>query len=296
MCKSICYTYYCEELFVVKHKSHHSCASAIFYDLGPEEVVHKCQFDYIYNTTMPPTVLDGGWSLLLANFHGPHSLKCNSKNRGLPKPASEHVYAVVDRSFLCDCQLDQEHHATILWQLSACTDNRTAHFQVEFVVNLGFYQLLRNRCPNLRENICPNAKGQTQIFDVHLAPAHQTPLGKPTNLKDALEHIGQHGHLRPIVDDPLTHLPPVLARHTSHVLSIIATVLSVGLFILVRLFLLCHFKLWTLVTGLTLTSAPKVVDACQQHAMTVVCSNPYLTILATMVTIIATGMWICTHC
>ena len=48
MCKSIRHTYYCEELFVVKHKSHHSCASAIFYDLGPEEVVLKCQFDYIY--------------------------------------------------------------------------------------------------------------------------------------------------------------------------------------------------------------------------------------------------------
>ena len=60
MCMSIRYTYYCEELFVVKHKSCHSCASAIFYELGPEEVVHKCHFDYIYNTTMPPTVLDGG--------------------------------------------------------------------------------------------------------------------------------------------------------------------------------------------------------------------------------------------
>ena len=60
MCKSIRYTYYCEKLFVVKHKSHHSCASAIFYELGPEEVVHKCHFDYIYNTTMPLTVLDGG--------------------------------------------------------------------------------------------------------------------------------------------------------------------------------------------------------------------------------------------
>ena len=92
-------------------------------------------------------------------FMDPRSLKCNSKNGGLPKPAPEHVYAVVDRSFLCDCQLDLEHHATILRQLSACTDNRTTHFQVEFVVNLGFYQLLRNRCPNLVENIRPNAKG-----------------------------------------------------------------------------------------------------------------------------------------
>ena len=146
------------------------------------------------------------------------------------------------------------------------------------------------------ENIRPNAKGRTQIFDVHLAPASKTPLGEPTDLKEALECIGQHGHLRPIVADPLTRLPPVLARTTGHVLSIIATVLSVGLSILVGLFLLRHFKLWTLVAGLTLASAPKVVDARQQPAMTVACSNPYLTILATMVTIIATGMWICTHC
>ena len=296
MCKSIRHTYYCEELFVVKHKSCHSCASAIFYDLGPEEVVQKCQFDYTYNTSMPPTVLDGGRSLLLANFHGPRSLKCNSKNGGLPKPAPEHVYAVVDRSFLCDCQLDLEHHATILRQLSSCTDNHIAHFQVEFVVNLGFYQLLQNRHPNLVENIRPNAKGRTQVFNVRLAPVDQTPLGEPTDLKNALKRIGQHGRLRPASTNPHARPPPVLTRHTGHVLSIVATVLSVGLFVLMGLFLLRHFKLWTLVAGLTLASAPKVVDARQQPTMTVVCSNPYLTILATIVTIITTGMWICTHC
>ena len=61
-------------------------------------------------------------------FMAPDLLKCNSKNGGLPKPAPKHVYAVVDRSFLCDCQLDLEHHATILRQLSSCTDNCTAHF------------------------------------------------------------------------------------------------------------------------------------------------------------------------
>ena len=107
------------------------------------------------------------------------------------------MYAVVDRSFLCDCQLDLEHHATILRQLSSCTDNRTAHFRVEFVVNLGFYQLLQNRRPNLVENIRPNAKGRTQVFNVRLAPVDQTPLGEPTDLKNALKRIGQHGRLRP---------------------------------------------------------------------------------------------------
>ena len=60
MCKSIGYIYYCEELFVVKHKSKHSCASAIFYELGPSQVIRNCKFDSMYNETVPPVILDGG--------------------------------------------------------------------------------------------------------------------------------------------------------------------------------------------------------------------------------------------
>ena len=136
-------------------------------------------------------------------------------------------------------------------------------------------------------------KGRAQTFEVCLAPAEMMPLGELTDLKDALDRVGHNGHLHLIVATPIDCLPPVLAHH---VLSIIATVLSISLFILVGLFLLRHFKLWTLVAGLILATAPKVTEAHQQPTMTVVCSNPYLTILATMVTIIATGMWICTHC
>ena len=67
MCKSIGYIYYCEELFVVKHKSKHKCASAIFYELGPSQVIRNCKFDYMYNETVPPVILDGGKDILLAS-------------------------------------------------------------------------------------------------------------------------------------------------------------------------------------------------------------------------------------
>ena len=60
MCKSIRQIYYCEELFVIKHKSRHSCVSAIFYNLGPATVTKNCKFDYYYNTAVPPVILDGG--------------------------------------------------------------------------------------------------------------------------------------------------------------------------------------------------------------------------------------------
>ena len=52
MCKQIRHTYYCEELFLIKHKSKHSCESAIFYNLTADVVYLACQFNYFYNTTV----------------------------------------------------------------------------------------------------------------------------------------------------------------------------------------------------------------------------------------------------
>ena len=125
MCKSIRHIYYCEELFVIKHKSRHSCVSAIFHNLGPATITKICRFDYYYNTTVPPVILDGGRDVLLANFHGPRSLKCSSVNGGLAKLAPEHTYAVFHREFLCDCQLDLEH-ASVVRQINSCSKSSSS--------------------------------------------------------------------------------------------------------------------------------------------------------------------------
>ena len=37
-CKKIGYEFYCEELFVVRHKTQHSCESAIYFDLGTDVI------------------------------------------------------------------------------------------------------------------------------------------------------------------------------------------------------------------------------------------------------------------
>ena len=153
MCKSIGYIYYCEELFIVKHKSKHSCASAFFYELGPQQVIKNCRFDYMYNATVPPVILDGGRDVL-ANFHGPRSLKCTSRNGGLAKPAPEHTYAVVNREFLCDCQLDLEH-VSVLRQLTSCNKDRSSKLIMQFHINIAFWKLLRKRSPQIAELVQP---------------------------------------------------------------------------------------------------------------------------------------------
>ena len=50
-CKKIGNKFYCEELFVVKHKSSYSCESAIYFNLTTDIIRNNCKFDFHYNKT-----------------------------------------------------------------------------------------------------------------------------------------------------------------------------------------------------------------------------------------------------
>ena len=68
-CKKIGNEFYCEELFVVKHKSSYSCESAIYFNLTMDIIRNNCNFDFHFNNTeITPTVLDGGDEIILANW------------------------------------------------------------------------------------------------------------------------------------------------------------------------------------------------------------------------------------
>ena len=49
MCKNIGFEFYCEEFFVVKHKSRYSCESAICFNLDSEIIKGNCNFAYYFN-------------------------------------------------------------------------------------------------------------------------------------------------------------------------------------------------------------------------------------------------------
>ena len=69
ICKRIGYEFYCEELFVVKHKTSYSCESAIYFNLDTNIIKENCNFRFYYNKTdIIPTVLDGGNKIILANW------------------------------------------------------------------------------------------------------------------------------------------------------------------------------------------------------------------------------------
>ena len=135
--------------------------------MGPKKITEYCEFKYMYDAKVAPTILDGRKELLLANFHVPRSLKCDSEDCGLAKPAPEHTYAVVNREFLCDCQLDLEY-ASILKQISVCGEKRQYDMTLKFTVNLAFWQLLKQYKLRLAKSVNPNMKRIEQMFPVKL--------------------------------------------------------------------------------------------------------------------------------
>ena len=262
MCKSIRYIYYCEELFVIKHKSRHSCVSAIFYNLGPATVIKNCKFDYYYNITVPPVILDGGRDVLLANFHGPRSLKCSSVNGGLAKPAPENTYAVVNREFLCDCQLDLEH-ASVLRQLSSCSKSSSSKMHMKFTINLAFWEMFKKRSPNSASNIQPQYAEEAQTFSVELYDLQIGKLDQPIDLERFMETMDTNGQKMPTVEEREAEQPmqKIIPRWLNNVLVMTCTVMTTVLMIIILVLLAKHFKMKALVSMLAIQTVPPPAEA-----------------------------------
>ena len=109
-CKTIGYEFYCEELFVVKHKSKYSSESTIHFDLNPEIIKENCKFTFYYNNTdITPTVLDGGIEIILPNWPNNKHVICSIKN-DIPVRIPSHLHVLVNRRVLCNCGIEAENN------------------------------------------------------------------------------------------------------------------------------------------------------------------------------------------
>ena len=96
MCKRIRYEYYCEELFLIKSKTRYSCASMIYFNLESDVIKANCEFQYYYNKTdIKPTVLDGGFQIILANWPNYRKIMC-LHNNNIPINIPGHPYVLMN--------------------------------------------------------------------------------------------------------------------------------------------------------------------------------------------------------
>ena len=136
-CKKFGYEFYCEKLFIVKHKSSYSCESAIYFNLMTDIIKNNCDFDFYFNKTdVTPRVLDGGDEIVLANWPNEKHIICNINNDIQIKILS-HPYVLVNRSVLCNCGIEADNHH-LLESIATC-DNKNSKLIMYFTIKLSFY-------------------------------------------------------------------------------------------------------------------------------------------------------------
>ena len=149
-CKKIGNEFYCEELFIVKHKSSYSCESAIYFNLTTDIIRNNCNFDFYYNKTdVTPSVLDRGDEIILANWPNDKHIICNINN-DIPVKIPSHPYVLVNGSILCNCGIEANNHH-LLESIASC-DKKIIKLIMYFTINLAFTNYL-DMLPNLTESL-----------------------------------------------------------------------------------------------------------------------------------------------
>ena len=186
-CKRIGYEFYCEELFIVKHKCKYSCKSAIYFDLDSEIIKENCKFNFYYNKTdITPTELDVGNEIILANWpNNKHIIY--SINNDIPIRTPSHLYVLVNRRVLCNCGIEVEKNF-LLESLAACHDSNSKLIMY-FMVNTASVNYF-NQIDNLTETLeVPILKNkiifkQTLPISFKISRFDSELLTAPRNLKD----------------------------------------------------------------------------------------------------------------
>ena len=84
-------------LFLVTHRSEHTCESAIYWNESASLINEKCYFEYCHELTPEPRVLDAGDYLLLAGLPIPWTFFC-TKERQIPNPTEGSPYIIIKRT------------------------------------------------------------------------------------------------------------------------------------------------------------------------------------------------------
>ena len=192
-CKKIGYEYYCEELFVVKSKAKYSCASALYFQLDRQMIKENCIFDYYYNKTdVKPSILDGGYEIVLANWPSFKRIVCSTHNN-IPIEVPSHPYLLLNRMVICNCIIEAESNF-LLESIAACdTETSDVDLEMYFVANTAFLNYFDELISTLDIPFFHNVMRQEHILPISLESDDfdEQLLSAPKTLRELVERYKQ---------------------------------------------------------------------------------------------------------
>ena len=192
-CKKIGYEYYCEELFVVKSKAKYSCTSALYFQLDRQTIKENCIFDYYYNKTdVKPSILDGGYEIVLANWPSFKRIVCSIHNN-IPIEIPSHPYVLLNRTVLCNCIIEAESNF-LLESIAACDPERNdIDLEMYFVANTAFLNYFDELINTLDIPAFHNITRQEHILPISLESKDfdEELLSAPKTLRELVDKYKQ---------------------------------------------------------------------------------------------------------
>ena len=295
MCKKIGYEYYSEELFVVKSKTRYSCASAIYFNLESDVIRANCEFQYYYNKTdIKPTILDGGFQIILANWPNYRKIIC-WHNNNIPINIPGHPYILMNWSILCNWDIEAESNF-LLESLVACEGSEIkTDLEMHFTINLAFVNYLNDMIEELGIPVSWNWTTQEQILPLSLETFEINPnlLNAPKTLWDLAI---QYRNKKNIINKKEQELdnPEENSKFRSFLNSFLADILifTAALITLIITLVIIYVmygqsKLKALVTNIAMQWI-KTVEAADMSDMLCTCKMQWY--IMGMLTIITLGM------
>ena len=126
--------YFCEQTFLMKHTSEHTCETAIYHEQNPDIIKDKCNIQYYPELNPTPQILDAGKHILLGNIPEPWSVVC-SKNDPIPNPLEASKYVIIKKKDLCQCSLSAGTWF-IQENIVHCEDEASSDLQLYYTVKM----------------------------------------------------------------------------------------------------------------------------------------------------------------
>ena len=137
---------------------------------------------------MKPTVLDGGYQIILANWPSYKKIMCSYNNNILISIPS-HPYVLMNRSILCNCDVEAESNF-LLESLATCKNSEAKiDLKMYLTVNLAFVHYFDKAIEELGIPVLKNWTTQEQVlpFSVETFEISPNLLNVPKTLKDRVD-------------------------------------------------------------------------------------------------------------
>ena len=129
MCDKMGSTYYCQNSYVLRQRTQHTCESAIYYKMDAKTITKHCQVKFAANVEFTSKVLDAGETMVLFNLLFEFA-----------------TYKVVDRKEFCECSLTAgsfQLDETLVKCTPEINSEADGHFKSYFAINKIIFDYLQ---------------------------------------------------------------------------------------------------------------------------------------------------------